>query len=68
MLTDTEKAQLDKQGFTLLPDVISTDEVGELRRLSVVLAANERASRHGAMYLDDRAQRVWNLVNKGEPV
>jgi ectoine hydroxylase-related dioxygenase (phytanoyl-CoA dioxygenase family) len=67
MLTDTEKAQLDKQGFTLLPDVISTDEVGELRRLSVVLAADEGASGHGAMYLDDRAQRVWNLVNKGEP-
>ena len=67
MLTDTEKAQLDKQGFTLLRDVISTDEVNELRRLSVTLAADERAPGRGAMYLDDRAQRVWNLVNKGEP-
>ena len=67
MLTDTEKSQLDKQGFTLLPDVISTDEADELRRLSMALAADERAAGRGAMYLDNRAQRVWNLVNKGEP-
>ena len=67
MLTDTEKSQLDKQGFTLLRDVIPTDEVNELRRLSMALATDERASGRGAMYLDDRAQRVWNLVNKDEP-
>ena len=67
MLTDTEKSQLDKQGFTLLRDVIPTDEVNELRRLSMALATDERASGRGAMYLDNRAQRVWNLVNKGEP-
>lgn len=66
MLTDTEKSQLDKQGFTLLPDVISTAEVGELRRLSMSLAADERVSERSAMYLDNRAQRVWNLVNKGK--
>ena len=66
MLTDTEKSQLDKQGFTLLPDVISTDEADELRRLSMALAADERATGRGAMYLGNRAQRVWNLVNKGE--
>ncbi len=66
MLTDTEKTQLDKQGFTHLPDVISTDEGNELRRLSVALASDERASGQGAMYLDNCAQRVWNLVNKGE--
>ena len=66
MLTDTEKSQLDKQGFTLLPDVISTDEVNELRRLSVALATHERVSGGGSMYLDNCAQRVWNLVNKSE--
>ena len=67
MLTDTEKSQLDERGFTLLPDVIPIDEVNDLRRLSMSLASDERASGRGAMYLDDRAQRVWNLVNKGEP-
>ena len=67
MLTDTEKTQLDGQGFTLLRDVIPIHEVNQLRRLSVALATDERASGSAAMYLDNRAQRVWNLVNKGEP-
>ena len=67
MLTNTEKTQLDGQGFTLLRDVIPIHEVNQLRRLSVALATDERASGCGSMYLDNRAQRVWNLVNKGEP-
>ena len=67
MLTNSEKSQLDEQGFTLLPDVIPPDEADELRRLSMILARDEKASGRGTMYLDDQAQRVWNLVNKGEP-
>ncbi|MDE0297228.1 MAG: phytanoyl-CoA dioxygenase family protein [Candidatus Poribacteria bacterium] len=66
MLTDTEKTQLDERGFTVLRDVISADEVNELRRLSLALATDERSAGCGSMYLDDCAQRVWNLVNKGE--
>lgn len=66
MLTNTEKTQLDELGFTLLRNVISIDEVNELRRLSLALATDERAAGCGSMYLDNCAQRVWNLVNKGE--
>ena len=67
MLTDTEKSQLDAQGFILLEDAITADEADELRDLSMTLAAQERAAGRGSVYLDDCAQRVWNLVNKGEP-
>ncbi len=66
MLTDTEKTQLDERGFTVLRDVIPTNDVNELRRLSLALATDERVAGCGSMYLDNCAQRVWNLVNKGE--
>jgi ectoine hydroxylase-related dioxygenase (phytanoyl-CoA dioxygenase family) len=67
MLTDAEKSQLDEQGFVLLKDVITADEADELRATSMFLAEQEREAGCGHTYLDDGAQRVWNLVNKGEP-
>ena len=66
MLTDSEKSQLDEYGFVLLKSVITTDEADELRSLSMSLAAAERKAGCGFMYYDNCAQRVWNLVNKGE--
>ncbi len=66
MLTDSEKSQLDEQGFVLLKNVITTDEADQLRSLSMSLATEEREAGRGFMYFDNRAQRVWNLVNKGE--
>lgn len=66
MLTDSEKSQLDEHGFVLLKNVITTDEADQLRNLSMSLAAEERKAGCGFMYFDNRAQRVWNLVNKGE--
>jgi ectoine hydroxylase-related dioxygenase (phytanoyl-CoA dioxygenase family) len=50
----------------LLKNVITTDEADQLRNLSMSLAAEERKAGCGFMYFDSRAQRVWNLVNKGE--
>jgi ectoine hydroxylase-related dioxygenase (phytanoyl-CoA dioxygenase family) len=66
MLTNIEKFQLDEQGFVLLKNVITIDEADQLRNLSMSLAAEEREAGCGFMYFDSRAQRVWNLVNKGE--
>ena len=66
MLTDTEQSQLDEQGFILLENVITADEAEELRELSMSFARQEREASGEHVYLDDKAQRVWNLVNKGE--
>ena len=66
MPIDTGKAQLDEQGFVLLENVITGDQADALRDLSMFLARQEREAGRGHMYLDDRAQRVLNLVNKGE--
>ena len=66
MLTDTEKSQLDEHGFLLLEHAIIADGADELRDLSMSLAAQEREAGRGYMYIDDKAQRVWNLVDKGE--
>ncbi|MCZ6677142.1 MAG: phytanoyl-CoA dioxygenase family protein [Candidatus Poribacteria bacterium] len=67
MLTDIEESQLDEHGFLLLEHAITADEADELRDLSMSLAAQEREAGRGYMYIDDKAQRVWNLVDKGEP-
>ncbi len=66
MLTDAEKSQLDEDGFVLLENVITTDEADALRNLSMSLAAQDRDAGRGYTYLGEGAQRVWNLVNKGE--
>lgn len=66
MLTNAEKSQLDEQGFLLFGNVITADEADALRNLSLSLAVQEREAGRGNMYLDDRAQRVWNLVDKDE--
>jgi ectoine hydroxylase-related dioxygenase (phytanoyl-CoA dioxygenase family) len=66
MLSDAQKSQLDEQGFLLLEKVITADEADELRRLSMALAEQDRAAGRNYTYLGEGAQRVWNLVNKGE--
>jgi len=66
MLTDTEKFQLDEDGFVLLENVITTDEADALRDLLMSLAAQDRDAGRRYTYLGEGAQRVWNLVNKGE--
>lgn len=66
MLADSEKSQLDEHGYVLLKNVITNDEADQLRSLSISLATKEREAGCGFMYFEDCAQRVWNLVNKGE--
>ena len=67
MLTASEKEHLDRHGFLLLKSLIPLDTTAELRERSLALAAAERETGKSHTYLaNDSAQRVWNLVDKGE--
>ena len=67
MLTISEKSHLDEHGFILLENLIATDATTQLRERSMELAIAEQTAGKGHTYLPDgRAQRVWNLIDKGE--
>ena len=67
MLTASEKAHLDRHGFLLLENLIPLGTTLALRECSLALAAAEKTAGKSRTYLaNDSAQRVWNLVNKGE--
>ncbi len=58
-------AHLDEHGYVVLKGVLTVNQVGALRERSIELIKKEREL--GAqLYLDNRSQRVWNLVNKGK--
>ena len=66
MLTNVEKAHLNEYGFVLLENAITTAQADALRDRSMALAEQERKASGEHVYLDDKAQRVWNLVDKDE--
>lgn len=67
MLTASEKAHLDRHGFLLLESLIPLDTTLALRERSLVLAEAEKKAGKSHTYLaNDTAQRVWNLIDKGE--
>ncbi len=66
MLSEAERSHLDERGFVVLEDAIPADQVEALRDRSMVLARQERTASGEHVYLGERAQRVWNLVDKGE--
>ena len=67
ILTESEKNQLDQHGFLLLESLIAAETAVELRERSLALAVAEKQAGKGHSYLaNDSAQRVWNLVDKGE--
>lgn len=67
MLTKSEKKQLDTDGFLLLERLIPPDTTAELRERALSLAVAEQKADKSHTYLDNAsAQRVWNLVDKGE--
>jgi len=58
-------AHLDEYGYVVLERALTADQVGVLKERSIELAKKEREL--GAqLYLDNKSQRVWNLVNKGK--
>lgn len=67
ILTESEKNQLDQHGFLLLERLIPPDTTTALREHALSLAVAEQEAGKGHSYLaNDSAQRVWNLVAKGE--
>ena len=67
ILTDAEKQQLDGLGYLLLENLIPAEMTETLREHALVLAADEQTAGTGHTYLADHtAQRIWNLINKGE--
>ena len=67
MLTTSQKSHLDENGILLLKNVISLETTIQLRELVLELASADKKAGKGYSYLpNDRAQRVWNLVDKGE--
>ena len=67
LLNESEKEQLDQHGFLLLESLIPSDTTLQLRERSLALAAAEQETGKSHTYLaNDSAQRVWNLVDKGE--
>ncbi len=65
MLTEDQKRRLDDEGFVLLEGVLSEAEADSMRESCLVLAAQDL--REGRNYTYGKgAQRVWNLVDKGE--
>ena len=67
MLTDSQKNRLDTEGFLLLENLIPTDTTTQLRERALSLATSEQQAGKSHTYLaNNSAQRVWNLVDKGE--
>ena len=67
ILTESEKNQLDEYGFLLLESLIPADTTTALREHALALAVAEQKAGKGHSYLaNGRAQRVWNLIDKGE--
>lgn len=67
MLTTSQISQLDENGILLLKNVIDLETTDQLREHALKLASADKEAGKGYTYLpDDRAQRVWNLIDKGE--
>lgn len=65
MNIDDAKAHIDEYGYAVLAQALTPVQANALRDRSAELIAAERAAGGEHIYLDSRAQRVWNLVNKG---
>ncbi len=63
-----EEAQqyLDDFGFVILQNVLSEQEVENIREIIIKIAAFEREQGQACLYGDNKHQRIWNLINKHE--
>ena len=62
-MTPQEQTFLDERGYLVLKGVFSAEDADAMYRRSMELCDQERAAGQ-ALYLDGKAQRVWNLVDK----
>ena len=66
MLSDSEKHQLDEQGYLMFPGLMEPDLLRELRERIDELFAREGANAGAEFKQEPNARRLANLVNKGE--
>ncbi len=60
------KADLERDGFAVVPGVLSSDECAVLRAALDRCEAEDIANARGWIYDDGSNQRVWALLNRGE--
>jgi ectoine hydroxylase-related dioxygenase (phytanoyl-CoA dioxygenase family) len=65
-LTVEEKQQLDQQGYIVIPDVLSEEEINHYRPRILELAEIEQQNGRGLVHTDGKGQLVRWLVNKGQ--
>ena len=64
MLDSISLNHLEKHGYVVLEDALTQEQTTQLRSRASELIISERTA-GASLYLDDKSQRVWNLVNKG---
>ena len=65
MLTDSDRQQLDEQGYLVLPNLMGADLLQALRRRIDQLFEEEGAAAGSEFKQEPGARRLANLVNKG---
>ncbi|HLK63982.1 MAG TPA: phytanoyl-CoA dioxygenase family protein [Bryobacteraceae bacterium] len=65
MLTDSDRQQLDREGFLVLPGLMSPELLAALRRRVDELFEQEGAQAGSEFKQEPGARRLANLVNKG---
>src|SRR5947209_20484296 len=66
MLSDSEKQQLEQQGYLILPGFLSPAQVAEFNARVEELFAEEGDGAGGEFKTEPGARRIANAVNKGE--
>ena len=65
--TQSYQDAFQRDGFVIVPNVLTREDVATIRTLILSLASAERTDAEGHLYPGSgRHQRVWNLLNKGE--
>lgn len=66
MLTDAQRTQMEKEGYLLLPSLLSEAEVDRVLATLEQLWAEEGESAGQENYVEAKVRRLANLANKGD--
>ncbi len=66
MITPEQQRELDEQGVTVIPDVLSDAEIDAYKERLLALAAAEREDGSALVHTGGGGQHVRWLANKGE--
>ena len=64
-ISAVQRKQLDKEGYVVIPDVLSADQIDAYRPRLLQLAAEERDDGSARQHAEGKGQHVRWLVNKG---